>query len=408
MSRRSWEFTLNNYTEEEENAIKHLAEGVSFLIFAHETGDNGTPHLQGRVVFPRTYRLAGIKERFKCFDRAHLEATKARDDLSYFYKTYDPNLFKKDNRKQGERSDLQLLGKHLQENDVHSTMVEFPREAIKYANGIKQLKVAFESVKKKTPPLVIWIHGPTGTGKTKAVHDLESGNRIYMMEIEGSFFSDYHHEEVAIWDDFRGEDVKYNKLLRLLHEYNVSLNCKGYIANFTPKRIYITSDRPYTQCVCAHDPQLTQLKRRIHWSLHIDEIKRYEKPVADGGDLWRVIGDLTQYDETSENELEKYHIKMVNKYIESNGPIWKDENENEEATIEANATEETIVLETPPPANQEENLSLWETLPLWEEESLEEKEDYEDEESENGSSIWEKMELWSKGSQCSASFQFNN
>lgn len=45
-------FTLNNYTEEEENSLKEFARTTDWMIFGHETGENGTPHLQGIEPLP--------------------------------------------------------------------------------------------------------------------------------------------------------------------------------------------------------------------------------------------------------------------------------------------------------------------------------------------------------------------
>lgn len=46
-------FTLNNYTEEEEAALKDFAETTKWFIMGKETGELLTPHLQGACVAER-------------------------------------------------------------------------------------------------------------------------------------------------------------------------------------------------------------------------------------------------------------------------------------------------------------------------------------------------------------------
>jgi len=44
---RAWCFTLNNYTEEERDALRSLK--CKYIVFGYERGEEGTPHLQGYV-----------------------------------------------------------------------------------------------------------------------------------------------------------------------------------------------------------------------------------------------------------------------------------------------------------------------------------------------------------------------
>jgi len=61
---KHWVFTLNNYTEEEVNALVSLGNSgidCTYLIYGRETGDSGTPHLQGFISFPERTRFATAK-----------------------------------------------------------------------------------------------------------------------------------------------------------------------------------------------------------------------------------------------------------------------------------------------------------------------------------------------------------
>lgn len=69
-----WCFTLNNYTDEDQERLRRLSETVKYLIFGREVGEAGTSHLQGFVVFHTSTRLATAKAAIS--DRAHLECAR--------------------------------------------------------------------------------------------------------------------------------------------------------------------------------------------------------------------------------------------------------------------------------------------------------------------------------------------
>lgn len=80
MSRaKRWCFTLNNYTNAEHlhlaGAIGDERLGIEYLIYGKETGESGTPHLQGFVIFKAAVRLSTAKSRL-ALGRAHLEVAR--------------------------------------------------------------------------------------------------------------------------------------------------------------------------------------------------------------------------------------------------------------------------------------------------------------------------------------------
>lgn len=61
---RHWCFTCNNYTDVQLSVLRHLAETprVSYLVFGREVGQQGTPHLQGYIVFSQVQRFNQVRE----------------------------------------------------------------------------------------------------------------------------------------------------------------------------------------------------------------------------------------------------------------------------------------------------------------------------------------------------------
>ncbi len=66
---RTWCFTLNNYTQDEIVGLVEAFKGLKY-VFQEETGDNGTPHLQGVVSYKNQVYLSHCKE---INGRAHWE-----------------------------------------------------------------------------------------------------------------------------------------------------------------------------------------------------------------------------------------------------------------------------------------------------------------------------------------------
>lgn len=79
MARRAkhWTWTLNNPTDDEEQRLGDAAEagGVVYLCYGRETGENGTPHLQGYTVFESPIRFTTVKNRLGS-SRLHIEISR--------------------------------------------------------------------------------------------------------------------------------------------------------------------------------------------------------------------------------------------------------------------------------------------------------------------------------------------
>ena len=77
MTSKRWCFTLNNYSEQEEQHVAGLfgtTDSIGYLVAGREVGDSGTPHLQGFVVF--TTRKSLIQVRGIIGARIHAEISR--------------------------------------------------------------------------------------------------------------------------------------------------------------------------------------------------------------------------------------------------------------------------------------------------------------------------------------------
>jgi len=110
MSRaKNWCFTLNNPTEDEALKLLDAAASTEYIVWGRETGEEGTPHLQGYVIFPAAIRLATVKNRLGS-QRFHLEVTRgsAHQAAEYCKKDGDfTEIGELPPVQQGRRTDLQ-------------------------------------------------------------------------------------------------------------------------------------------------------------------------------------------------------------------------------------------------------------------------------------------------------------
>lgn len=79
---RRYCFTLNNFTPEDELRLSSV-NGIRYLVYGRETGESGTPHLQGFVIFNNSVSFSVAKTRIG--DRAHIERARGTSNQAADY-----------------------------------------------------------------------------------------------------------------------------------------------------------------------------------------------------------------------------------------------------------------------------------------------------------------------------------
>lgn len=87
MQGRNWAITINNYKASDIDDAKYW--DVQYLVFAHEVGDSGTPHVQGWVQFKTNMRLSACK---KLHETAHWELCRGSIEQNEKYCRKDGNI----------------------------------------------------------------------------------------------------------------------------------------------------------------------------------------------------------------------------------------------------------------------------------------------------------------------------
>lgn len=283
MRSRSFCFTINNPTDFENDNINDQyfldENSVTWIIFALEEGESGTPHYQGYVQFKHARTIKGVS-RMEFFSRAHLEIARGSMQSNYEYVTKDPiELYEFGTRpKQGQRNDLISLVEYVTSTDNVSyddltlmfpfIVAKYPRYCrdlinVRYKDKSRQMYEKFKE--DPTQKKVIVLYGDPGSGKTRYVYDKYPIEDIYKVNIgDGTknslWFDDYNGENILLIDDFYG-NIKYSYMLRLLDIYPLRLQTKGSFVNCNFKKIYMTSNVHPDEWYPNIDT--TALKRRI-------------------------------------------------------------------------------------------------------------------------------------------------
>lgn len=270
-------FTLNNYTQDEYEAIKTI--DCRWMIVGKEVGEEGTPHLQG-ACFLRTQKAFSRLKTLPGLKRAHVEEARgsAEQQLAYCTKQDKDAYISGTMPQPGKRSDLEDVVDKLRSGTSLSELAETNSSAIpmlRYTRGITFLRSIYSPNRDVAkPPTIFWFYGPTGTGKTRTAYELS--NHIQGIGYEmpwmssGSlrWFDGYDGNRVAIFDDLRTKHAEFSFLLRLLDRYPLKVEVKGGHVNWNPGFIFITAPySPEQMWNLKTREQLDQLTRRITQSV---------------------------------------------------------------------------------------------------------------------------------------------
>lgn len=260
---KNWCFTINNWTEDDIKILTDLE--CRYIVFGKEIGKEGTPHLQGFVVFNQTKKLSGVK---KVHDTAHWEATRGTSEQAATYCKKDGDFTERGEppmtkRKLGEIEknrwdDAYDAVKEGRFDDVPNDMAS--RGAIKnllFKASLTQKKPRLSNVDCR------WYFGPSGTGKTTDV-DIEFPD--YFEKGLNKWWDGYTNQETVLIDEWDLDTSRFlgTHLKKWSQKFAFNAETKGGTMCIRPKRIIITSNYTMKECF-GHDKKglLVPLERRF-------------------------------------------------------------------------------------------------------------------------------------------------
>lgn len=259
-------FTLNNYSEAEEQAIRtHVTLRAAYAIVGHEVGEKGTPHLQGYVNLKKQSRFSTIK---KMIPRAHIEKARGTDQDNKAYCSKAGNFWEVGElQTAGKRNDLTAPCEALKAGQkLTAVAAANPEIFVKHHRGLEALAALVQKPRDPdNPPVVMWIYGPAGVGKTRFVFDSIAHSQIYMKD-STVWWNGYEQQYCICLDDF-DNGIPYRDLLRLLDRYPYQAQIKGGYVNINSPVIIITCEFPPSHYWVENT--FTQVRRRLTHVVHM-------------------------------------------------------------------------------------------------------------------------------------------
>lgn len=282
-------FTLNNYTDVEVQAIRELPTDatVRFVAYGREIGENGTPHLQGVLVF-KTKKT--VVQAHSYIPRAHFEIARGTFDQAYLYvkkgeqshaeweqlksdgPTYglnadvfeagDKPMAQKDVRKkggEGEKKKWQEVKQLAISGDIDAID---PSVYVRYYNTLKNIaKDHMQKPNDLNRVSGVWISGPSGVGKSRAAREVFG--KVYD-KMPNKWWDGYQNEPVVLIDDLdTSHDFLAHNLKRWADRYSFVCEAKGNAREIRPKVIVVTSQYTIDDIWPLDKPAADAIKRRF-------------------------------------------------------------------------------------------------------------------------------------------------
>lgn len=279
----AWVFTFNrgeNETDDEWNAAVSdldtcMRQAVRAFVYQMERGEQGRLHLQGYLECNRTRRLAWLKTRMG--NRPHFEVRRGTRDQAIIYATKEntrvdePVRFGDINVGQGQRTDIEEGVALLREGGMRSIAENMPTLIVKFNKGFMALagyQVLPRRALPEDKPSVWFLHGPTGSGKTRRAYALaDNVENVYPKEPTNRWWDGYVNQSTIVIDDYTNyanNGLNTDYMLRLLDMYPMFLEVKGSTVSMSrlTSKIVITSNLTLEEVFPTH---VEAMRRRIDY-----------------------------------------------------------------------------------------------------------------------------------------------
>lgn len=298
---RKWQITLNNpinYGLRHDKIIENLnlLSSLTYACMCDEIGEGGTPHTHLYIFSEVPIRFSRLK---KLFPSAHIEPARGshKENKEYISKTGKwadteksetsvPGTFEEIGMLPPERMTAQDKNAKLYDMiEKGMTNAEIITEdksyigKIKIMDEIRQTILREKYAKTQRNVEVTYVHGDTGTGKTRDIFDAHQDAgicRITTYKNHTVYFDAYQGEDILVFEEFQGQ-IPITDMLNYLDIYPLMLPARyqDKVACYT--RVYITSNEPLSSLYTA-----IQRDAPKTWDAFLRRIKTIKEYKADG------------------------------------------------------------------------------------------------------------------------------
>lgn len=261
---RNWCFTINNWTDDDINKLSGAE--CRYMVYGKETGETGTPHLQGFVVFNTAKRLGGVKQ---LHETAHWELARGTWEQAANYCKKDGDFTERGvaPMSQKRKGEVEIDRWDAAYEAVKAGRFEDVPNDIAGRGGIRNLLHKARLTQKRPEPCEVdcrWYHGRTGTGKS---HAARTEFPEYFLKGRTKWWDGYTDQETVVieeWDPKTSEFIG-SYLKEWCDKWPFEAETKGGRTSIRPKRIIVTSNYTLEQCF-GHDKcgLLEPLERRFN------------------------------------------------------------------------------------------------------------------------------------------------
>ena len=237
---RNFTFTYNNYPSTD------LVDEIpcKYIVYGKEVGKEGTPHLQGTLVFANARALAAV---IKLLPGCHVEI--CRDVLASieyckkegeFTERGDPPATQKDKgeKEQQRWTDIRLAAEEGRDDDIPADVRFRQYKAVEHFRSIGSKRRLLSD----TDAQHLWYYGDSGTGKSRKAR--EENPRAYL-KMCNKWWDGYDDEEVVLIEDFdEVHSVLAHHLKIWADRYPFLAEIKGGAKKIRPHQIIVTSNYP--------------------------------------------------------------------------------------------------------------------------------------------------------------------
>jgi len=249
---RNFAFTVNNYTEDDISVLLDLVNtDAKYIVFGREVGKEGTPHLQGTVVWKNQKSLMAAKRALMLGDRPHIEVCMdlfgsidyCKKDGKFDEEGEAPVPQKERGRKGKEAAAKRWKTAYEATKSGDYSAVE-PQIMITQCRNLEFLedKARRSLPLRETPHKNLWLYGPTRTGKSREARKW-FGPKAYLKEPGTKWWDNYKDEPYVIVEELSPEH-KYmaDRYKRWADRYVFPAEKKGGSITIRPRMMIVTSN----------------------------------------------------------------------------------------------------------------------------------------------------------------------